>query len=100
MFFISTNQKRKDAITMGKPSVLNDIKGQFKVIEVVKITAPEGMEGKDWHSYIIKRGATEIVGQKPGSRTMVTKHAKQVAADLNARSGLGATSPYAARKRI
>lgn len=80
-------------------TAVSDIKGQFEVTKVIKITAPKGMEGKDWHSYIIKRGATEILGQKPGSKQLVMEHALQVAADLNARSGFTAGSPYAARSR-
>ena len=82
-----------------KSSAVSEIKGQFEVIRVSRITAPEGMDGKDWHSYIIKRGATEILGQKPGSKQNVTEHAKQIAADLNARSGFPSGSPYAARNR-
>ncbi len=80
-------------------TAVSDIKGQFQVVKVIKTTAPQGMEGKDWHSYIIKRGATEILGQKPGPKQMVMEHAEQVAADLNARSGLSAGSPYAARAK-
>ncbi len=80
-------------------SAVSELKGQFEVIKVARITAPEGMEGKDWHSYVIKRGTTEILGHKPGSKQIVTEHALQVAADLNARSGLTAGSPYAARNR-
>jgi hypothetical protein len=81
-----------------KMSEVSAIKSQFKVTEVARIDTPEGMEGKDWHSYTIKRGTTEINGRKPGTMKKVTAHAKQVAEDLNLRcSGLGA-SPYAARR--
>lgn len=81
-----------------KMSEVSAIKSQFKVTEVIRIDTPDGMEGKDWHSYTIKRGTTEINGQKPGTLKKVTAHAKQVAADLNLRcSGLG-SSPYAARR--
>lgn len=79
-------------------SEVSAIKSQFKVTDVTKIATPDGMEGKDWHSYTIKRGTTEINGQKPGSLKKVTAHAKQVASDLNSRcSGLG-SSPYAAKR--
>jgi len=80
-------------------SAVRDIKGQFEVTKVTRVTAPEGMEGKDWHSYVIRRGSTEILGHKPGSKQVVTEHAKQIAADLNSRSGLNSGSPYAARNR-
>jgi len=85
--------------TTASVSAVSQIKGQFEVIKVAKIAAPKGMEGKDWHSYIIKRGSTEITGQKPGSKQIVTEHAAQVAADLNARSGFTTCSPYAQRRR-
>lgn len=80
-------------------SQVSALRSQFEVIEVTKITTPEGMDGKNWHSYIIRRGPTEISGQKPGTLKIVTEHAKQVAADLNARSGLKAGSLYAARRK-
>lgn len=84
---------------MSETSVISSMKSQFEVIEVAKITTPEGMEGKNWHRYTIKRGATQINGQKPGSLKIVTAHAKQVAEDLNARSGGKAGSIYAARRK-
>ena len=86
-------------MTTTSVSAVSEIKGQFEVIKVAKITAPEGMEGKDWHSYVIKRGSTEIMGHKPGTKQIVTEHAQQVAADLNARSGFTTCSPYAQRRR-
>ncbi|MGM0594132.1 MAG: hypothetical protein ACQETD_06315 [Pseudomonadota bacterium] len=84
---------------MSEASPVSDIKRQFEVVNVTKIATPEGMEGKSWHSYTIKRGATEINGQKPGTLKVVTEHARQVAEDLNARSGGKAGSLYAARRR-
>ncbi len=85
---------------MKKQTSVSDIKEQFQVIKVSRIAAPEGLEGKNWHSYVIKRGATEILGHKPGSRKMVTEHAQQVAEDLNSRRGIPSYSPYAARSRM
>ncbi|MFO7592429.1 MAG: hypothetical protein R6X15_00100 [Pseudomonadota bacterium] len=84
---------------MSQLSAVSDLKKQFEVVEVVKTTAPEGMDGKNWHSYTIKRGATEINGQKPGSMKIVTEHAKRMAEDLNARRGGKAGSLYAARRK-
>lgn len=84
---------------MSELSTVSSLKKKFEVTEVVKISTPEGMEGKNWHSYIIKRGATEISGQKPGTLKTVSEHARQVAEDLNARSGGKAGSIYAARRK-
>jgi len=75
------------------------VKMLYQVIEVKKIAAPEGMEGSTWHSYTIERGTSIISGKKPGSLKTVTAHAKQFAADLNARTGINAGSPYAARRK-
>lgn len=84
---------------MSELSIISEIKKQFEVVEVNKITTPEGMDGKNWHSYTIKRGATEINGQRPGSLKTVTEHAKRMAEDLNARSCGKAGSLYAARRK-
>jgi len=75
------------------------VKKLYKVIEVKKIDAPEGMEGGTWHSYTIERGTSIITGKKPGSLKTVTAHAKQFAEDLNARTGINTGSPYAARRK-
>jgi len=80
-------------------SDVSALKALYEVIDVTKITTPDGMEGNNWHSYTIKRGITQINGQKPGSLRAVTEHAKQVAADLNARRGGKAGPAYAARRK-
>ena len=80
-------------------SEVSALKNPFTVTDVTKIDTPEGMEGNIWHSYTIKRGNTEINGQKPGSMKKVTDHAKQVAADLNARCGGVPTSHYATKRK-
>jgi len=80
-------------------SDLSTLKSQYQVTDVSRIDTPEGMEGKNWHSYTIKRGTTQINGQKPGTMKMVTAHAKKVASDLNDRIGGVSGSPYAAKKR-
>lgn len=84
---------------MSDISAVSSLKQQFEVTEVAKITTPAGMEGKNWHRYTIRRGVTQINGQKPGTLKAVTAHARQVAEDLNARSGGKAGSLYAARRR-
>lgn len=80
-------------------SDVSSLRSQFKVVEVVKITTPKGMEGNNWHGYTIKRGITEINGQKPGTLKKVTEHAEQVAAALNERCGGNPGSPYASRRK-
>lgn len=84
---------------MSEASAVSSLKREFEVVEVLKIDTPDGMEGKNWHSYTIKRGTTEINGQAAGSHKTVTAHAAQVAEDLNARSGGKAGSIYAARRK-
>lgn len=75
------------------------IKGQYRVVSVEKIDPPEGMQGGNWHSYIIERGSSVVKGKKPGSMRAVTAHARQVAKDLNSRTGVNAGSLYAGRRR-
>jgi len=78
---------------------IKTIRGHYQVVSVEKIDAPEGMEGKNWHRYIIERGSSVVTGKKPGTLKTVTAHARQVAEDLNARTGLNAGSLYAARRK-
>jgi hypothetical protein len=68
---------------------------QYAVVSVEKTAPPEGMEGSDWHCYVIERGTSVVTGKKPGTLKQVTAHAKQVAEDLNSRTGLKGRSPYA-----
>jgi hypothetical protein len=78
---------------------LTAIKGNYEVVSVQKTEAPEGMEGGNWHCYVIERGNSVVTGKKPGSLKTVTAHARQVAEDLNARTGMNAGSLYAARRK-
>lgn len=71
-------------------------KVEYQVVSVTKTTPPEGEKG-NWHSYVIERGTTVLTGMRPGTQKQVTEHAKQVANDLNSRSGMKSGSPYAAR---
>jgi hypothetical protein len=71
----------------------------YEVVTVEKITTPSGMEGNNWHRYVIRRKGSEISGMKPGTLKSVTQHAESVAEDLNLRAGGLASSTYAARKR-
>jgi hypothetical protein len=71
-------------------------KNEFQVVSVSKAKPPEGEKG-NWHSYTIERGTTVMTGMKPGTQKQVTEHAKQIAKDLNDRSGMKGGSPYASR---
>ncbi len=75
------------------------LKDHYHVVSVEKTDPPEGMEGGNWHSYTIERGNSVMTGKKPGSLRMVTAHARQVANDLNARTGVNSGSLYAARRK-
>lgn len=78
---------------------LKTIKDHYHVVSVEKIDAPEGMEGRNWHRYVIERGSSVLTGKKPGSLKAVTAHARQVASDLNSRTGMNAGSLYAGRRK-
>ena len=78
---------------------LKTLRDHYHVVSVHKIEPPEGMGGKTWHSYVIERGTSVVTGKKPGSLKAVTAHARQVADDLNARTGVNSGSLYAARRK-
>lgn len=78
---------------------LKTLRGHYQVVSVEKSDPPEGMDGKNWHSYVIERGNSVVTGKKPGSLKTVTAHANQVAEDLNARTGVNSGSLYAARRK-
>ncbi len=59
----------------------------FLVVEVEKIDAPEGGEGRDWYCYVLESGRSRITGQRRGSHKDVLAYATQYAEQLNARSG-------------
>ena len=77
---------------------VNINKLKYNVVMVEKTTPPSGLEGDNWHRYVIGEGSTRIEGKKPGTLKAVTEHARLVADDLNARTGKGG-STYATRKR-
>jgi len=71
----------------------------FQVIEVDKITPPEGLTGDNWYRYVIGQGHSKIEGKKTGTLQTVTAHAETVVEDLNSRKGKG-VSTYATRKKV
>ena len=74
------------------------INHQYKVISVEKIKAPEGMAGTNWHRYTIQKGNSIIDCKKTGTLNEVSKHAENVAEQINSRTSKGG-STYAAKKK-
>lgn len=75
---------------------------QYALASVEEIEAPEGCEEKGagrWFRYVIERGTSTIVGQRRGTRQQVATYAKEYVAELNARSGGRASSPWAPRQK-
>jgi len=83
------------------PSNDNTLKAAnvYRVVQVEKTKAPDGMEGDNWHLYVIGRGNSKIEGKKPGTLNQVTQHANAVAEDLNSRAGSRGSSVYASRQQ-
>ena len=78
---------------------LKTLKDHYRVVTVEKTDPPDGMGGGNWHRYVIERGTSVVTGKKPGTLRAVTAHARQVAQDLNSRTGVNAGSRYAGRRR-
>lgn len=74
------------------------LKEKFRMIEVEKISPPEGMPGNNWHRYVIGQGRSRIEGMKPGTLKAVTQYAEEFAENLNSRAS-GKYSSYAPRKK-
>jgi len=83
------------------PSNDNTLKvtNTYRVVNVEKTEAPDGMEGDNWHLYVIGRGNSKIEGKKPGTLNQVTEHAETVAEDLNSRAGAKSGSIYVSRQK-
>ncbi len=62
------------------------IKRKFSVMNIEKISTPDGMAGDNWYQYVVGQGSSEIKGLTMGTLKQVTEHANKVADDLNERS--------------
>lgn len=62
------------------------IKLKFNVMNIEKISTPDGMVGDNWYQYVVGQGSSEIKGLTMGTLKQVTEHANKVADDLNERS--------------
>ena len=67
---------------------INDevVKLKFNVMNIEKISTPDGMVGDNWYQYVVGQGSSEIKGLTMGTLKQVTEHANKVADDLNERS--------------
>ena len=67
---------------------INDevVKRKFNVMNIEKISTPDGMAGDNWYQYVVGQGTSEIKGLTMGTLNQVTEHANNVADDLNDRS--------------
>lgn len=62
---------------------------KYKVIEVEKTSAPEGLDGDNWFRYVIKKGNSVMDCKKSGTLKSVTSHAKDLAELINSRNVSG-----------
>jgi hypothetical protein len=62
---------------------------KYRVTEVEKTTAPEGMPGDNWFRYVIQKGNSVMECKKSGSLKLVTEHANNVAEQINSRNVRG-----------
>lgn len=62
------------------------IKRKFNVMNIEKISTPDGMVGDNWYQYVVGQGSSEIKGLTMGTLKQVTEHANKIADDLNDRS--------------
>jgi hypothetical protein len=62
---------------------------KYRVTEVEKTTAPEGMTGDNWYRYVIQKGNSIMECKKSGTLKAVTVHAKNAADLINARNVRG-----------
>ena len=63
-----------------------NLKQKYHVVSVELTDRPAGVETGKWYRYIIERGNSVIEGFKSGTLSGVTRHAENVADDLNERA--------------
>ena len=71
---------------------------RYHVASVEKSTGPGGMEGPNWHRYVLGGVRSPITGYRQGTLKEVKEYAQQCADDLNARAS-GKRSPWAPQQR-
>lgn len=61
------------------------IEKHYEIESVVPADPPAGMEGANWHCYVIVQGSNRIRGYRQGSRKAVTTAVQEIIAQLNER---------------
>ena len=59
----------------------------YEIESVSPAEPPQGMEGTDWHCYIIVQGANKIRGYRQGKPRAVLEAVKEIVLQLNERRG-------------
>lgn len=61
------------------------IEEAYQIDSVTPAEPPEGMEGDDWHCYIIMQGTNSIRGYRQGKRRAVMTAVEEIVEQLNER---------------
>lgn len=59
----------------------------YEIESVSPADPPQGMDGTNWHCYIIVQGANKIRGFRQGSRKAVMEAVEEIVLQLNERRG-------------
>lgn len=57
----------------------------YRIDSVTPSNPPAGMDGTDWHCYVIVKGSSSIRGYRPGSRRNVMRAVEEIVMQLNER---------------
>jgi hypothetical protein len=79
-------EKMDTEISEQEPSNDEVVQRKFNVVNIEKISTPDGMVGDNWYQYVVGQGTSEIKGLTMGTLKQVTEHVNKVADDLNERS--------------
>ena len=66
----------EETTAMGQP---------YKIVSVDKADPPTGLEGADWHCYVIAQGSNTIHGFRQGKLKAVTEAVEEIVEQLNER---------------
>ena len=59
--------------------------GPYRTDSVQPSNPPPGMDGSDWHCYVIVQGSNSIRGYRPGSHKVVMRAVEEIVLQLNER---------------
>ena len=57
----------------------------YKILSIEPTEPPDGMEGTDWHCYVIEQGKNRIHGYQQGKIKAVTRAVEAIVVQLNER---------------